>query len=130
MTSLTLDELNIRKKTLKSGMGKPIPAFSILRRYEDLYDSINKYLTSEERFNYESQFARHENFLSESSGLSLRPSPREIEQQFMRARNEAYTGRVQAYSSVPPSGAGERRRRRSRSEEALVARESIDWDNI
>lgn len=126
----TLEEIDRMKRTLKQGLSLEIPTYEILRRYEHHYDNVSRYLTHEERFELENQFARHENFLSEQYKLPLRPSKEEIKKQAGEARNIAYSHPKKAREDEKPSASGEMRRTRSASEAELASREQINWDEF
>lgn len=126
----TLEEIDRMKRTLKQGLSLKIPTYEILRRYEQHYDNVSRYLTHEERFQLESQFARHENFLAEQTGLSLRPSRQQIKKQAGEALNIAHSRPRQAREEEKPSGSGDIRRTRSASEAELMSQEQINWEEF
>lgn len=127
----TLQEVNRLKSILKKGLSMKIPTYDILRKHEHLYDQISPYITSyEERFNIEREFGNHEQVLSETSGLTARPSPKSIKRQREQAVSRSQSLPDFAQPGNPPSAAGKRQRIRSASEEALVANEVINWDDI
>ena len=122
----TIDEVNRLKSTLHKGLALKIPNFEILRRYEHHYDRLNPFISAEERFTIENQFARHENYLSEKNKLPIRPSKATIQKQ----KEIAYSQPTRAKSYDPPSASGVRTRKRSASEEALMSNEVINWDDF
>lgn len=126
----TVEEVKRLKEALYKGLSMRIPTFEILRRYEAHYDRAMPYLTHEENFNIQQQFARHENFLSEQTGLPLRPSQQEIRKQAAEAVNIAHSRPRQAREEEKPSGSGDIRRTRSASEAELMSREQINWDEF
>jgi hypothetical protein len=86
-----------------------------------------------------SQFSRHENYLSERTSLPVRPSSQEIKRQAGESINRAHSAPVSTdtadpFNLGPPSVAGNTqpgKRKRSKSEEDLMALESLDdfhWD--
>lgn len=123
---------------IRQGLGMRIPTFEILRRYERHYDRLSPFLTDEQRFHIMSQFSRHENYLSERNALPVRPSSQQIKRQAGESLNRAHSTPVSVEQSDPfnlgpPSVAGNvlNTRKRSRSEENLMAIESLDdfnWD--
>ena len=132
-------EITRMHAAIRQGLSIRIPTFEILRRYERHYDRLSPSLNEEQRFHLMSQFARHENFLAERNNLPLRPSPQQIKRQAGETLNRAHsapisTEDVDPFNIGPPSVAGnirQAKRKRSKSEEDLMALESLDdfnWD--
>lgn len=137
MSRRTQQEIRDMHETIHSGLNLSIPTFEILRRYEEMYDEISPYLTAAQNFNIQSQFARHENFLSESTGLTLRPNQEQMRRQAQVALNVAHsrprsTEDANPFNLGPPTVAGSvnQKRKRSKSEEDLMTNETLDWSDF
>lgn len=137
MSRRTQQEIRDMHNAITTGLNMRIPTFEILRRYEEMYDEISPYLTETQNFNIQSQFARHENFLSESTGLTLRPDQEQMRRQAQVALNIAHsrprsTEDADPFNLGPPTVAGSvtQKRKRSKSEEDLMANETLDWSDF
>lgn len=132
---LSRREIQHIHRTIREGLALPIPTYEILRRYEFHYDRLAPYLNESENFHLMSQFARHENYLSERTGLSVRPTEAEISRQAGLSINKSKSKPVSTetadpFNLGPPTVAGNvtTKRKRTPSEEHLAALESINWD--
>ena len=137
MSRRTQKEIQDIHNAINSGLRMRIPTFEILRRYEALYDDISPYLTETQNFQIQSQFARHENFLSEFTGLTLRPDQEQMRRQAQEAVNIAHSRPISTedadpFNLGPPTVAGSvtQKRKRSKSEEELMANETLDWSDF
>lgn len=114
---------------IQAGLRQEIATWDILRRYEDHYNRVEPYLNEQQRFYLQTQFARHEANLEQRTGMGPRPSTEQIAQQ-KRDVERRINERPEEVDFDYPTGSGDVRRKRTRSEEELSANEVVDWGSL
>lgn len=122
-------------RTIQTGLRQEIMTYDTLRRYEEHYNRVEPYLSGEQRLYLQTQFARHEEVLSQRTGLGYRPTRAQIAQQktdVERRTDEAplATEDADPFALGEPTAAGDVYRQRTKSEEDLASNEVLDWAGL
>lgn len=127
-----------RYEMLVDALNMNISTYETLRAHEDVYNRLSPELTGEQHLYLMSRFAAHEYNLSQQTGLGYRPTESEIASQAKSHYYRQYTRPESAEDADPfaltgPTASGQvkpKKRKRSKSEEALVSTETLDWGDF